>query len=132
MVLLNLKKEEKKPKRRFARHALKKARPHLYVNALPTPEQLKYYNQIIPNGAERFMTMVENQQAYAYEMTKRALIAEIWQIRIGQIFGLIIWLTALCLATVCIMKGYGWPGAFISVGGITGLVTAFLKTRKAG
>jgi uncharacterized membrane protein len=130
MVLLKLKK--KKPEKKFTRHALKKTRPHLFVNTLPTPEQLEYYDQIIPNGAERFMMMVEKQQAHAHEITKRALTAETWQIRIGQIFGLIIWLTALGLAFLCITKGYEWPGALISVGGISGLITAFLKVRKAG
>ena len=54
---------------------------------LPPPAALAQFNQIIPNGAERIITMVEQEQAHriAHEQTK--LTASVGDFRRGHWLG---------------------------------------------
>jgi hypothetical protein len=54
---------------------------------------------------------------------------QIFQSNLGQIFALVIGLSAIGCATYVILQGHEWAGSIIGVGGITGLVTAFIKGK---
>jgi uncharacterized membrane protein len=60
------------------------------IGPLPPPEELAAYNQIIPDGANRMMTMVERQSAHRIEIEKQVIESQQQQGSRGQIFGLII------------------------------------------
>ena len=51
------------------------------------------------------------------------------QSNIGQILAFLIGLAALGASTYCIVNGFEWSGSAIGLGGLTGLVTAFIKGR---
>lgn len=100
---------------------------------LPQPEDLKKYAQIIPNGADRIMMMAEKQQQHRMELEKKAVGEQLKQSKRGQVFGLLIGLTAIAGGVVCILTGHEWSGAFLGGSGLTGLVSVFVigKRRQA-
>lgn len=54
---------------------------------LPAPEDLEHFNHIIPNGAERIVSMVEQEQAHRIECEKAALKAAVKDTRRGHLLG---------------------------------------------
>lgn len=93
---------------------------------LPQWEDLERYGQIIPDGADRIMTMAEKQQEHRMALENKAISEQLSQSKRGQSFGLLIGLTALMGGVVCIMTGHEWSGAFLGGGGLTGLVSVFV------
>lgn len=98
---------------------------------LPAPETLEEYSRLIPQGAERIMKMAESQSGHRMEMEKKALSSHVNQGYIGQIFGLIIGLAAIGASVYLGINDQPILGGVIGLGGITGLVTAFIKGRDA-
>jgi uncharacterized membrane protein len=97
---------------------------------LPHWEDLEKYGQIIPNGADRIMSMAEKQQDHRMTLETTAITEQLTQSKRGQTFGLLIGLTALVGGVVCIMFGHEWSGAFLGGGGLTGLVSVFVIGKK--
>ena len=64
-------------------------------------------------------------------MEEKVITAQIKQSNTGQILAFIIGIAALAGAVYSMISGYEWGGAIIGAGGITGLVTAFIKGRSA-
>jgi uncharacterized membrane protein len=93
---------------------------------LPHWEDLEKYGQIIPNGADRIMSMAEKQQEHRMSLETKAISEQLSQSKRGQTFGLLIGLTALIGGVICIMTGHEWAGAFLGGGGLTGLVSVFV------
>ncbi len=97
---------------------------------LPQWEDLEKYGQIIPNGADRIMTMAEKQQDHRMSLETTAITEQLTQSKRGQIFGLLIGLTAILGGVACILLGHEWSGAFLGGGGLTGLVSVFVIGKK--
>lgn len=96
---------------------------------LPSPDYLEEYSRLIPNGAERIMKMAEKQSEHRLTMEKKALSSHVNQGYIGQVFGLIIGLATIAAGVYLGINGQPLLGGVLGVGGITGLVTAFIKGR---
>lgn len=101
-----------------------------YQGPLPPWEDLEKYGQIIPNGADRIMSMAEKQQDHRMALETNAISEQLTQSKRGQTFGLLIGLTAIIGGVVCIMFGHEWSGAFLGGGGLTGLVSVFVIGKK--
>jgi uncharacterized membrane protein len=97
---------------------------------LPHWEDLEKYDQIIPNGADRIMTMAEKQQDHRMSLETIAITEQLTQSKRGQTFGLLIGLTAIVGGVACILLGHEWSGAFLGGGGLTGLVSVFVIGKK--
>lgn len=96
---------------------------------LPSPEDLGKYAKVIPEGADRIMCMAELQQKHRMELEKKAIKEQFLQSKLGQIFGLLIGLSAIIGGVVCIMNNHEWSGAFLGGSGLTGLVSVFVIGR---
>lgn len=101
-----------------------------HIGPLPDPDTLEQYSAIIDNGAERIMVMAEKQQDHRISLEKRVVWNQIIQSYLGQVFAFFIGLAALGAATYCIINGQPWAGGIIGVGGIVGLVKAFIEGRS--
>jgi uncharacterized membrane protein len=97
---------------------------------LPQWEDLEKYGQIIPNGADRIMVMAEKQQEHRMSLETAAISEQLKQSKRGQIFGLLIGLTAIIGGATCISLGHEWSGAILGGGGLTGLVSVFVIGKK--
>ncbi len=100
------------------------------MTSLPDPETLAAYNAVISNGAERIMQMAEKQQLHRIQTEWKIVAGQMRQSAIGQLLAFLIGLAALLASTYCIISGYEWAGSLLGLGGLTGLVTAFLKGKE--
>ena len=97
---------------------------------LPEPSELAVYNQIIPNGADRIMKMAEAQTAHRIEIEKTVIYSQKNQAFRGQVFGLIVGLGGLSLATFAAMNGHDWFGGAVGSGTLVSLVYVFVQSRE--
>lgn len=101
-----------------------------HIGPLPDPETLSEYSAIIPNGAERIMKMAEKQLDHRMSMENKVISGQLMQSNIGQFLAFLIGIAALGASTYCIVTGHEWAGSILGIGGLTGLVTAFIKGRS--
>ncbi|MFN0049545.1 MAG: DUF2335 domain-containing protein [Cytophagales bacterium] len=101
-----------------------------HVGPLPDPKTLSEYSLIIPNGAERIMQMAERQLDHRMKMENKVVGGQMLQSNIGQILAFLIGIAALLASTYCIVTGHEWAGSILGIGGLTSLVTAFIKGRS--
>lgn len=94
---------------------------------LPDPETLSEYSAIIPNGADRIMQMAEKQLEHRIKMESMVVNSKIMQSNLGQILAFLIGIAALSASTYCIVTDHEWAGSILGIGGLTSLVTAFIK-----
>jgi uncharacterized membrane protein len=102
-----------------------------HIGPLPDVETLEGYSNLIPDGADRVMRMAERQSEHRMELEKKVLEGQTRQSGVGQVLAFLIGLAALGASVYVIVQGAEWPGALIGVGGITGLVTAFIKGKDS-
>lgn len=100
-----------------------------HVGPLPDPETLLEYNKIIPNGADRIMKMAETQLQHRIQLESKVVERQLSQSNLGQILAFLIGLAALGASTYCIISGYEISGSALGLGGLTSLVTAFIKGK---
>ena len=93
-------------------------------------ETLSEYDAIIPNGAERIMQKAEKQLEHRLKMENKVVSGQMQQSNIGPILAFLIGTAALLCATYCIVSGHEWSGIILGIGGLTGLVTAFIKGQS--
>jgi uncharacterized membrane protein len=101
-----------------------------HIGPLPDVETLTGYANLIPDGANRIMTMAESQVNHRISMESSVVKGQTVQSILGQVFAFIIAISFLACATYCILEGHDWPGALLGAGGVTALVTAFIKGRN--
>ncbi len=97
---------------------------------LPSPDSLRKYSEIIPNGADRIMKMAEKQLDHRMEMEKKVLRSQLIQSNVGQFLAFAIGISALLVSGYCILHGHEISGSVIGAGGLIGLVTAFIQGRR--
>lgn len=97
---------------------------------LPDPETLVQYNSIIPNGADRIMTMAEKQQDHRIDIEKAVITSQNRQSQLGQIFGLVIGLFGIVCGTFLAYKGETVVGSIIAGGTVVSLVSVFVIGKR--
>jgi len=102
----------------------------------PKPVDLKMLLERIetlaPSSPEFAKDLLKEFQAYSShlrEMDRKAPQAQIIVTYLGQVFGLIIGLTAIISGTLAALHGKEWAGGFIGGGGVIGLVSVFVLGR---
>lgn len=105
---------------------------------IPSPDDLERYSQIITDGADRIMALAESQTEHRHQLEQKIVVAQIADANsdrterlVGQIFALIIGLTAIVSGAIVASKGQPWPGAIIGGSAIVGLVSVFIVGRKS-
>ena len=108
-----------------------------FTGPLPHPSILVGYNNIQKGFADRIITLAEQEASHRHEMDKEFLNASIQatkdeaiEARMGQIFGLIIGLTAIIAGSYTAIQGAPVTGSLIGTSGVVGLVSAFILGRK--
>lgn len=98
---------------------------------LPPPAALAQFNEIIPNGAERIMAMVEHEQAHRIAMEQKALRAEVWDTLGGKVLGALMTLAAVAGAVYTAYIGAHWAVSVAIVGvPIMALIGKFVGAGK--
>src|ERR1019366_753650 len=97
---------------------------------LPAPEELAAYNQVITGGADRIMKMAEQQSAHRISLESTVVNSQQKQSFCGQIFGLIIGLAGLGVATFAAVHDQPWFGSIIGGSTLVSLVSVFVYARR--
>lgn len=122
-----LKKLQKEEKNRLARVSISET--IVKIGILPDPADLAQYNQIIPNGADRILKMVESQHEHRIEIEKHVIKSQQSQTTRGQYFAFL--LALVCIAVSCYLGVAGHEFLGGAIGGTTllSLVSVFLYSR---
>ena len=105
--------------------------------AQPKPIDLKVLldkiDKISTAAPEMAKELLKEFQAYSEhlrEMDRKSLQAQIIVTYLGQVFGLVIGMTAIISGALTAYHGSQWAGGFIGGGGVVGLVSVFVLGRK--
>jgi uncharacterized membrane protein len=103
----------------------------------PKPVDLKTFldriEKIAISSPELAKELLKEFQAYSEhlrEMDRKAIQAQIAVTYLGQVFGLIIGMTAIISGALTAYHGSQWAGGFIGGGGVIGLVSVFVLGRR--
>jgi uncharacterized membrane protein len=112
----------------------------MFQGPLPPPELLAKYEAAWPGSAERIVKMAEDEAAHRRSVENSIVHArregsnkDFMEARLGQIFALVITLTALSLGAYVALQGHEITGGIIGAGGFGSIVTAFIlgKNRRS-
>jgi uncharacterized membrane protein len=109
---------------------LVQATMHAFSGPLPPPAILAQYNDTVPNGAERIVTMAEKQQEHRQEMEHKVVHANSLDQRLGLIFGFIVMMSAVGVGFWCVVHGKDTAGITALIGAVAAPVVAFIYGRK--
>lgn len=101
-------------------------RQEFFSGPLPPPEKLAQYEQILPGAAERIMQMAERQSEHRRSLESRVVNSDIWNSRIGLIFGFVIGVIGVGGGIWLMGQGMTYEGGIISGGTIASLVGTFV------
>ena len=104
---------------------------------LPDPDDLQRYQDLLPDAAERLMTLIEQESKHRQSLEKLAMNAEIDRNKQsqslekrGQTCALIISLSFGSLATAAILFGYPTAGTILGTSTVVSIVVAFLASGE--
>ena len=86
-----------------------------FAGPLPPPEMLAEYDAVLPGGADRIVSMAEDQSAHRRRMESR-----------GQMFGFVLALVAILGGIGLILDGKSTAGLVPLVGALGGLAGIFV------
>jgi len=98
---------------------------------LPDAETLVKYNSVIPEGADRIMTMAEKQQNHRMQIENKVINSQSLQSKLGQVFGLIIGIVGIASGTYLASIGKTTVGGIIAGGTVVSLVSVFVLGKKS-
>lgn len=101
-----------------------------FSGPLPPPNILKNYSDVVKDGAERIMSMAEKQSGHRISLEDHAIREELRQSGRGQIFGFILGLIGLILATTLALLGHEVIAGIFGTTTIVGLVAVFVIGKK--
>ncbi len=104
--------------------------PHKPVELKTLLDKIEKIAASSPEVAKVLLTEFQIYSEHLREMDRRALQAQIIVTYLGQIFGLLIGLTAIICGTLTAYHGSQWAGGFIGGGGVIGLVSVFVLGRR--
>lgn len=101
----------------------------MFSGPLPPSAELGKYNEIIPNGADRIMSLAEKEQDHRHRMDEKALDGDIARDARGQRFGLTIGIAGFVTALLMVLAGYPGVAGVIGVLDLVALVSVFVLGR---
>ena len=102
-----------------------------FSGPVPHPEILRGYNQVLPGAAERILTMAELDQKHQIEIESSAQHLAAKEIKRGQIFGLVVSISAFITSIASLILGFEKAAMVIGGTTVVGLVTVFVTSRSS-
>ena len=96
---------------------------------LPPAEELEAYNRMIPEGANRVMTMAEKQLDHRIEIEKVAVKSQQKQGSRGQVFAFIIAILAILASVYLSAIGHPFTGGVLGGSTVVSLVAMFITGK---
>lgn len=93
-----------------------------FQGPIPPPSILRGYDEIIPNGAERIMTMAEDEQEHRHDLEKR----QVGLFEKGQWFAFILGLVTIGCGTYLLATNHNITGFGALLIGVGSIVSSLL------
>jgi uncharacterized membrane protein len=113
-----------------AQQVIQQTQTQSFSGPIPSPDLLAQYNQIIPDAAERILSMAENEAKHAHSIEMLALTSHAKEKKRGQYFGVLVTALAFITAGVALVLGHPTAAATIGSTTVVGLATAFVVGKK--
>jgi len=107
-----------------------KATMQAFSGPLPHPEILAQYNQLLPNAAERIISMAERQQEHRQGLEACVVRANTFDQRLGLVLGFIVMMFVAGSGVLCVYIGKNTAGLSALLASVGGPVAAFIYGRK--
>lgn len=101
-----------------------------FSGPLPPPAMLERYNQILPDGANRIVSLVEKQQIHRHKLEEAVVTGEIALARSGQRFAAGLSILGLVAGTLLVYSGQSGAGLTVITTFVVSLAGLFLKAQK--
>lgn len=93
---------------------------------LPTPDDFRGYDEILPGAAERILALAERQAAHRHNMEKAEVAGQYRRSFLGLFAGFVVAVTALGLGGFLINSGHDWAGGLVVGADLVGLTAVFV------
>jgi uncharacterized membrane protein len=100
-----------------------------FSGPLPPPALLAQYNDVIPNGADRILTMAERQSAHRERLEARVVDGNVANQTRGSYFAFIIMLVAILCGFYLIHEGKNAAGLTSIIVAVGGIVSVFFYSK---
>ena len=97
-----------------------------FSGPLPPPQMLIKYNEAFPGCAERIVAMAERQAVHRQDIEKRVVRSNSIREQVGQVFGLLVALTAILSGVYLIMHNKPAEGIASILGPLAALASVFV------
>jgi hypothetical protein len=97
---------------------------------LPTPKELKEYEELLPGITERFFSAFEKQQEHRFGLEKNAVFTGSKRTLQGQIFAFILGLVTIVGGLFLLFQGKDIQGYSLLVGTVATLAGVFIYGKK--
>lgn len=111
---------------------VRRAEMQVYSGPIPSANELRKYEDIVPGAADRILKMAEEQSRHRRKMESEMLVASIRAERVGQILGFLIFLVALVAGIVLMILGKDAIGLITSLGSLAAIIGLFIYSRNTG
>lgn len=102
-----------------------------FTGPIPPPELLRQYDEIIPSGANRILTMAENQSSHRIELERTVIKGDNRRANAGLATGFIFGLIAFYLSYLLVMAGHDLAGIALGTTDLVALVGTFVYGTRA-
>lgn len=100
-----------------------------FAGPLPHPDILQKYNVIVPDAAERIISMAEQDAKHTRSMEAVALEKAASEARFGQVLGFLSVCLAMSITGLAIVYDKPWVASIIGGATLVSIVTIFIKGR---
>ena len=101
-----------------------------YSGPIPHPQLLKEFNDVIPNGADRIMTMAEKQSGHRITLEEKVVNANNRDSFLGVVFAGVIALLIVLGAIFLINNNKDVQGFSLLIGASVAYISVFLKSKS--
>ena len=119
------------PKMTFIRQESQQIIASFFRGPLPPPAELKKYNEIVPDGAERLFQDFEKNSEHKRQTERIKTLGIIITQSLGLIFAFIFAITGLGVSVYCATIGQTWLAAILGGTTIASVVAAFLYEKHS-
>lgn len=101
-----------------------------FSGPVPHPSILQGYDNVVPGAAERILQMAEQDAVHQREVEKLIITETAAEVKRGQVFGLIIGVSAFISSIIAILLGAQTTASIIGGTTVVGLVAVFITGRS--
>lgn len=127
----NRKKSNLPSQPRQALHQIAVTKQELFAGPMPPPDILQKYNEIVPDAAERILTMAEKQSEHRQYLEKKVIDGRNRDSLLGIIAGTIVCLGAMAVSALLATSGHETTAAILVGTTLVSLVSTFIYGTRS-